>query len=229
MSPALLVVPACVVFGTLAVVVRGRRRGLPAGLAACCVAYAIVATQVPVSLGEIGYAPGLNIVPATAPPGSGETLWYELAPAGGQFSVGLTLIADGPFPVRVEGIRDPAFGREPYYGIVWMAVWIDREPNGGMMGPGRPFAPFELQHSAQSIWLVGRAGACALGPAFDPAGPGAGLGGFGGLGDLEVRVSVLGWPRTIHLEYPFRLVEPDPDTCPSDAHPGASPAPSARP
>ena len=107
------------------------------------------------------------------------------------------------------------------------ALWIDGEPNGGMTGPIRPFTPFDVPRNGQAIWLVGRAGACALGSAFDPSNPGTEI-GFHGIDSLDVRLSVLGWPRTVHLQLPFRLVEPEPQTCLGPT-PQASSTPPAQP
>ena len=212
LSPAIIVLPACAVLGLVAITGRGRRRILPAALAALLALWAVVGTFMPVTVGVHGWGPGLNVVPAPDVPGSAESLFYEIAPASGRFSMGLYLSTDGPLPLRIEGIESPSFDhRDHFLGMLWTAVWIDREPNGGMTGPIRPFQPFDMPRSGQSVWLVGRAGGCALGSAFDPSNPT--VGGFQGIGDLEVRVNVLGWPRTVHLALPFRLVEPEPTSC----------------
>jgi len=223
-SPAILVVLACVVLGALAITIRGRRRLLPGTAAALLAGWAVVGTLVPLTVDVFAYGPGLNVVRAPQVPGSEEVLFYELAPASGRFSVGLGFLADGPLPVRIEGIVSPAFDhRDHFIGMLLTAVWIDGEPNGGMTGPIRPFAPFEIPRSGQSVWLVGRAGACALGGAFDPSNPAA-VGGFQSIESPDLRVSVLGWPRTVHLQLPFRLVEPNPGSCS-----GPTPGPSSSP
>jgi hypothetical protein len=213
-SPAVLVVLACIVLAFLAFTVRGRRRLIPVVLAAVLAAWGIAATLVPVTIVDSGYGLGLNTVAAAKVPGSAEELLYELAPANGRFSIGLYLSAEGPVPVRIEGIVSPAFGwdRSSFVGIVLAALWIDREPNGGMSGPIRPFVAFDMPVYGQSIWLVGQAGGCALGGAFDPSNP-ATVEGFQRIDSIDIRVSVLGWPRTVHLPLPFRLVEPDAQSC----------------
>ena len=232
LSPAILVVPACAVLASLAFTLRGRRRLIPGVVAVALAAWAVVAMLVPVTLLDSGYGLGLNTVAAPKVPGSGEELLYELAPPNGRFSIGLYLSADGPVPVRVEGIVSPLFGRDPrsFSAMLLTAVWIDGEPNGGMSGPIRPFAAFGMPVNGQSIWLVGKASDCALGSAFDPAANGGALGGpvgFEIIDSVDVRVSVLGWPRTIHLPLSFRLVEPDAGC--AGPNPALSSSPSASP
>lgn len=225
-SPAILVVLVCAVLVVITISVHGWRQLLLTGIAVLLAAWALVGSFAPVTLLDSGYGLGLNVVRAPQMPGSGEELLYELAPARGRFSLGLYLSADGPLPIRVEGVVSPDFGRDPRSFLPTMmltALWIDREPNGGMSGPSRPFAPFDMPRSGQSIWTVGRAGTCALGSNFDPSNA-ATVGTFTIIDSLDVRVSVLGWPRTIHLQLPFRLVEPNPGSC-SGPTPEASSSP----
>lgn len=228
LSPVIIVVPACAVLGLLAMTMRGRQRIIPAVAAVVLAAWAVVGMVAPVTVHLSGYGPGLNLVRAPQVPGSEEVLFYELAPANGRFSVGLFSLPEGPLPIRIEGIVSPFFGRDPRSFsrsiLMLTAVWIDGEPNGGMTGPIRPLTPFDLPRNGQSIWLVGHAGGCALGSAFDPSNPGTEI-GFQVIDSLDLRVSVLGWPRTVHLALPFRLVEPEPPSCP-ELTPEASGSPS---
>ena len=227
-SPAIFVLLACAVLVALVLTTRGWRRILPAALAAALAGWAVVGMLTPITVLVIGYAPGLNLVRAPEVPGSQEVLFYELAPASGRFSVGLMLLPGGPLPIRIEGIVSPTFGyRDDFLGMLLTAVWIDGEPNGGMSGPIRPFAPFAMSRNGQSIWLVGRAGACAIGSTFDPSNP-ATVGGFGSMDSPDLRVSVIGWPRTVHLQLPFRVAEPDPPSCPGPTLAPSGPT-SARP
>jgi hypothetical protein len=220
LSPALIVFPTCAILVVLALTVRGRRRLVPAALATVLGGWAAIAALVPAPIGAFAYGPGLNVEVAPQAPGSEEELLYEIAPANGRFSAGIGILADGPLPIRIEGIVSPPFDgvhyRDHYIGMLLTAMWIDREVNGGMSGPDRPFAAFDLPPNGQAIWLVGRAGVCALGSAFDPLHP-EGVGGFASIDSIDLRVSVLGWPRTIHLALPFRLVEPNPQSCPGPA------------
>lgn len=224
-SPAILVVFACALLVVVIISVRGWRRLVTTGVAVLLAGWALVGSFVPVTLDAFAVGPGLNIVHGPTVPGSDEELFYELAPKAGRFSMGLGLLSEGPLPLRFEGIVSPDFGRDPRTFVPSMmltAVWLDREVHGGMTGPIRPFVPFDAQ-GAQTIWLVGRAGACALGSAFDPSSPDT-VGGFQSLDSLDVRVSIFGWPRTIRFQLPFRLVEPEPAGCP-----GISPEASSSP
>jgi hypothetical protein len=216
LSPAILVIAACGVLGVLSVSARGWRRTAPALIGALLAGWALVAALAPISIGFSGYGQGLNVVRASGVPGSSEELLYELAPPNGRFTMGILINAGQPLPVRIEGIVSPSYaGRDSFLGMVLTAVWIDDEPHGGMSGPARPFAPFDVPREGQAIWLVGRAGGCAFGPAFDPLR--SDVGGFAGIESIDLRVSVLGWPRTISLALPFRLVEPHPQSCPGVA------------
>jgi hypothetical protein len=228
LSPAIIVLPACAVLGLLAMTMRGRRRVAAAVAAMLLAGWAGVGILAPVTVHQSGYGLGLNTVWAPKVPGSEEELLYELAPANGRFSVGLFFLPEGPLPIRIEGIVSPFFGRDPrsFSRSIPMltAVWIDGEPNGGITGPIRPLTPFDVPRNGQAIWLVGHAGGCALGSAFDPSNPGTEI-GFQVIDSLDLRVSVLGWPRTVHLALPFRLVEPEPPSCP-ELTPEASGSPS---
>ena len=230
-GPGLAVGSAVVVLVLLAVTIRGWRRLVPAGLAVLLTVYAIVATQAPVTLGIYFSGPGLNIREATSAPGSSELLYYETAPARGLFVIGTGWLAESPLPVRLDGFVDPQVGwHDQFAGVQWLAAWIDGEPHGGTSGPVRAFEPFELSRDGQGLWFVGRAGACALGSAFDPAHP-DNVGVWTSPDMFDAVVSVLGWPRTIHLDAPFHLVEPNPATwcipdSPTPSFAVSSPAPT---
>ena len=74
-----------------------------------------------------------------------------------------------------------------------------------------PFESFRADGRFQAVHLVGRAGRCAMGPAFDPASPVEV--GFAIVDRITAQVSVLGWPRTIELPLSFELAEPQADPC----------------
>ena len=213
-SPALLVVIAVMVLGILGVALHGWRRVLPLVPAAALIAYALVATMLPVSVQVYAYGPGLNVVAARTVPGSDEVLWYELAPPDGRFSVAMVLFADAPVPVRLDGILEPNHGQEPYFGVTWQAVWLDAEPNGGSTGPAEPLTPAEIPRLGLRMLLVGEASPCAIGPAFDPETATEFGAAFTEPGPITLRISVLGWSRAIPLEFEPRLVEPITDPCP---------------
>ena len=67
---------------------------------------------------------------------------------------------------------------------------------------------------------MGEASPCAMGSAFDPETATEFDTGFTGPGPITLRISVLGWPRTIRLDYPPKLIEPVVVPCPvGDAQP----------
>jgi hypothetical protein len=160
------------------------------------------------------------------PAGAQEYLYYETAQPFQPFSFGLDLLSSDGVPVRIESVvTDVPVDRQAFVGMRWTSVWLDGEPNGGMIGPAEPFAPFELPRNGHAIWIVGRASYCALGHA-----PAAGEDRVGTtwLGDLRLNVTVLGWPRVVNVQdgANLRLVEPSAATCP--APPGTS-SPSVSP
>jgi hypothetical protein len=191
----------------VAALVRGRRQLLPAAAAALFVAYAATAALVPATLSVSGWSPGLSVAEAPRLPGFREDVFYVVADARQPYSFGLLLFTEGPLPIRVEGVREP--NTQPsFLGSTWTAVWLDGEPNGGTTGPAHPFEPLTWPHQGRGLWLVGSAGACAVGPSFDPQGASAAAVGTSSR-DIEVNISVLGWPRTIGLESDLSIVEPD--------------------
>jgi hypothetical protein len=164
--------------------------------------------------GEAGYGPRLNVARAETPPAFDQQVVYETAEAGEPFVIAILVSADSPAPVSLEGFVSPNRDDSRILGFpVWTAAWLDEERsgNGGMSERAVPFAPFRADRRFQAVHLVGRAGRCAMGPAFDPAAPVAV--GFASIDRITVQVSVLGWPRTIELRLPFELAEPQADPC----------------
>lgn len=224
-SPAALIDLAVLALLGCTLALRGRRRFLPLAPMLALIGYGLVAINLPVDLRITGWAPGLAIREATMPSGATEVLWYEVAPAGGRFSIGLDLIAVDSVPVTIDGIVEP--DGEGSYHVTWRAVWLDEQIGGGSTGPGSPFVPFELRQRDQMIWLVGRASACAMGPTFDGATSGS-MGFDGPISGIDVRVTVLGWPRVVRLELPMQLLGPMANPCPEDVV-GTPPSASASP
>ncbi len=217
----LLVVLVTITFLVLIVALRGWRRLVPAAGAVACVAFGLYASQVPIDVGTYGYGPGLNTVEAVMPRGTDAVVFYETAPPGRPFSFPLFLTINAPVPVRIEGLYQPAtVSTAPRPA----ALWIDAEPNGGNLGPGRPFAPVEVTGWIHALWVVGRAGACAVGQPIDPANPPTDL-GYTWIDSVTLQTSVFGWPRTIEVPLPFRLVEFQVDPCTPDAAPSSGVSP----
>jgi hypothetical protein len=188
------------------------------------VAYWAIGVLVPIRIGEFAAARGPNVREAVMPPGATEVLWHEVAPPGAPFAVGIGLYAESPLPVRFESIYEPN-DWEGFIGMRWRAVWLSDVSGGGFWDPARPFTPVDLG-PFPGIWLVGQAGSCAVGPSFDPANLPAALSGYTSR-EIDLNVSVLGWPRTVRLEPKFKLVEPDLNGCSARNPPPSSPASSS--
>jgi hypothetical protein len=199
----LLVAIAVLVFGLVAVAVRGWRRIVPLGLAAIALAYGVVAAFIPIEVSTHGFGPGIAVSRAEMPPGSSEDLLYVTAGRGEPFSFVIFLSEPtGPFPVTIEGLVEPP----GHFGPRIVAVWNDELPMGGT-APGRPFVPSVVSNGELTLWLVGKADSCALGS------PPPGDVGMTGLAPLKVRVSVLGWPREVELHGVPIVFQPDEDRC----------------
>ena len=208
-DPGGLVVVGVVLLVMAGLAAKGGWRVLPMAAAVILVAYALVASLLPVSIGDRGFGQGIATTMAPRSPASDESILFERAAAGEPFSVGLFLHADSAVPVTLDGIVVPFFNeRTPVGYPLWQAVWLDSAPNFGMMGPGRPFEPVVMNdRTGAVIWLVGQAGMCAMGPAFDPQHPAADS-AYSILTEITVQVRVLGWPRTVVVPLSFRLAEP---------------------
>jgi hypothetical protein len=154
-----LTVVAVVLLALAGLTASRRWRVLPVAAVGILVAYALVASLLPVGIGNRGFGVGLATTMAEQAPASDEQILYEHAAAGEPFSVGLWLRAESPMPVRLEGIVVPYFDEQPPVGYpLWQAVWLDGAPGPGAMGPGRPFEPVILDdRTGQAVWLVGRA------------------------------------------------------------------------
>jgi hypothetical protein len=221
----LIVGALCMIF---AMAMESRLRIVPAVAAGLLLGWALIGTYWPVQVGSFFYGPGLGVVQAEMPPAVDLVQFYVLASPDEPFSVGVGIEGDpGPVPVRLEGIVGMPEG---FIGPRWTAVWLDADTNGGggSQGPGTPFRPFVLNGMFQGIWLVGRAGQCAVGPSFDQGAPTAD-GGYASP-SITLRLTVLGWPRTYDLAQPT-VTEPDtnclaePTSTPTPAAPSTSLAP----
>jgi hypothetical protein len=203
--------PAVVVAITIAAVVGVV---LPAG------AYALTATA-QVSEGGL-YAPGLNLQPVKMPPGyGGRPMAYVVAGPREPYSIGMMIWNHGPLPVTVHGVVTHNF--EGWEGPYWAAMWLDGAPGGGSTGPAVPLNDLVLAPDEYAtVWLVGRASTCALGPSFDPNG----VIDYTSIG-ATLSYSVMGLPVQQDIELPAELKEPfgegGPEAC---AAATASPNPS---
>jgi hypothetical protein len=220
-DPGFLVLIGVLLLSTAALIVRGRRKVLPIAAVIGLVGYALVAAFAPVTLNDSGFGTDLATTMAEEAPASGETIVWEEAAPGEPSVVGLWLGFDAALPVTFDGVIEPASeeDRLPFY-PTWHALWLDEQlgDGGSITKPAKPFTPVELRSPYVPIWLVGRAGMCAVGPAFDPADPDPAT-AYAILDRITVQVRVLGWPRTIEYPLPFRLSEPMPDPCPAAVSP----------
>jgi hypothetical protein len=213
----LVLIGAASLFGIALRVAFGsaRRAGalLPAAGAVALLAYASYGEFAPIDLHVTGWGPRLNVTEAQMPPGASENLYYVTAAPNQPFAFGVLLIGGTSPPVTVEGLVEQQ---------QWTALWLDDEPNGGMVGPDRPFEPFAMPPFGRAIYLVGRASPCALGRA-----PAANqYGGSFVYTPVQLNLSVLGWPRVVTLEETPRIVEPITDPCdPSTSTPALIPSP----
>lgn len=217
-GPGILVAPAgdpgplvalSVLLLGLATLLAHRRWKLVAGGGALALAgWAVIASQVPVTVTTFGSGVGLATTRAAAPPGSDQEVIYTTAAAGDPFSVAVFLRAESSAPVQLDGFIEPNRDDEDLRFPVWTAAWLDEQRgNGGHTGPGEPLAPFVIGPTGEAITLVGRAGTCAAGPDFVPPAPSQD-GQSVGRDSVTVQVRTLGWPRTIEVPLGFQLSEP---------------------
>ena len=192
---------------------RGRRRLAPAAVAVGLAGWVVAASVAPVSLGSNGWGPGLYTQAAPQPLGYDQNVLYELAPAGAHFTFPvLDVGGESLLPATLEAIEAPNLDRH-FIGVSWTAAWLDREVHGGSSGPVEPLHGLDIA-GGRTIWIVGRAGACAPGPSFDAQHASQETAGWESPGDsITVQVSVLGIPRRVTLPLRARVVEPSVGGC----------------
>jgi hypothetical protein len=188
-----LLAAAGLALGSWALVRRRRRllAAVPGVLAVVAVGYGLLASYGPIDLRTQGWGTGISVVLADKPPGSLEDIFYVVAKPGQPFSFAVFLAhPSGLLPFIVEGVVSPPEAAAPRIA----AAWADQLKDGGAIGPAAPFEPTDLAGpNGQTIWIVGRAGECALGTAPTTTNS------MTGLSPLKLRVSVLGWPRDVEL------------------------------
>ncbi len=156
---------------------------------------------------------GLEVKADPAPGSGGVTTFYETAEPRGSFVALVTLTNPGPLPIRLEGLAEPT----PISDAVprWTALWLGSDPQtiGGSLDQVRPFQPIDVAAQGTiDLYLVGHAGACAIGPTFSLSS--GNVGGYvGGDRDIELAYSVFGLDRAGIFTLPFAVVEPVPNNC----------------
>lgn len=171
--------------------------------------------------GSEGAASGYGL-PVHPPLGlDGPDVYYETAAPGGPIIAFFDVTNVSPLPVTFEGLVDEGFvslitttGEEhtPSWTSLALASVPNVFPNTGEQL--RPFTPTTLPPNAQvTVYLVGRAGACAFGPGFDAQA--SVNGGFVSMSrEIKLGYSVLGLSSTTTVEMPMQLVEPAAEHCP---------------
>lgn len=229
----ILIVTTIVVLVVIALAgARGIRRIVPALPAAALGVWLLVASFAPVDLQRHGLGWGLYTYDAAAPLGFDQEVMYEVAPPGRHFTFALLdLHADALVPVTLDAVEAANLDPANFYGPAVTAAWLDREDsgNGGSSGPVAPLSPVDLS-GYRTIWIAGRAGACSLGPSFNPQMAADDRVGATSIDRITVQITVLGIPRRVELPLGFSLVEPSPGQCPfPTTEPWVSPSPTPSP
>jgi len=150
------------------------------------------------------------------PPGADyPTVWYETAEPGGPLVLVLTVRNPGPLPIRLDGLVETQTAATPLIQR-WTALWLGTDPNsfGNRFDQLVSFTPTVVEpHQELQVYLVGRAGLCAFGPAYTLASPVTGHTSRGR--EIEFAYSVLGLGSSAPLELPMSLVEPYRENCPA--------------
>lgn len=203
------------ILGITVLAYRGRRMGVLGAAAGAVLAAAVVlANQSGIEFGYF-WGPILRLnASAQAPAGSdGPTVWYVTAEPGQPFAATFDVHNPGPLPVRLEGLVDASSADSLW--LRWSALWYDDENSEGAVGltaEAKPFVPIDIPSDGHlTLFVVGRAGRCALGSAFQL--DQADSYGYSTIAEAHLAYSVLGWPGEATVELPFRIAEPNPGTC----------------
>jgi len=127
------------------------------------------------------------------------------------FSILMDVKNDSALPITLLGIEN--FDELAPLSMQWTAVWTHFDPGGSVPDPTRfsAFKPFELQAGEWlTLYLVGRAGDCAVGPTLDLENIEGTATSFN---RVKVAYSVLGMSSTAFVDLPFILVEPRTNPC----------------
>jgi hypothetical protein len=215
--PAIIAISAVIVAAWL--VVRYRSRRSASGLIGVGLALAVALGAVGISQhpgfvwGSGAYAAliGLGVEQEPAPASGGVTTFYETAEPGGPIGVLVTLTNPGPLPIRLEGLVQPTPVSD--FAPRWTALWLVSDPNAiGYPDNLRPFQPIEVApEGTVDLYLIGRAGSCAIGPTFKV--PSRDVGYVSNDRDIELAYSVFGLDRGGLFSLPFGIAEPVLNNC----------------
>lgn len=200
----------------LLVVSRGRPRlwrllAIAAAVAGLGVAY-VVSTQPGITFGNI-HGPGVGVRLDAPSATTGDDVFLVSAPRGSNFMVLVAVRNGGSLPVLVLGVVAERPSLDGGWLPRWTAVGMDPDQTGGVspIEQARPFEPLELQPGEHvNLFLVGRAGRCALGPS------GTASGGVLSVSyTIPVAISVLGLTEVSEVDPPFVVAEPQNADCAS--------------
>lgn len=159
------------------------------------------------------YGGVVAIVMVEPPPGSdGRPVGYVSAKPGDPYAIVFNVTNDGAMPVRVLGLVQSPPDAAPR-AMAWAALWMVSGVNGGVPGPEQSaqFEPFDLNPGDFVVlYLVGRAGPCAIGHPFDPDTDQL----TGTSRDrVQLAYSTFGLTAVSNVPLPMVVVEPELDNC----------------
>jgi hypothetical protein len=171
--------------------VRRRRLAVIASAAGMCVlfAWAGIGVLAPVSISVSWWSSEGQGLVDNPNADTEANRWFVDAGPGQPFTVGILVDAEAAVPVQLDGVvAAPGDGR-------WTGLWLSDLTGGGAGPANRPFASVRLDRSFVPLWLTGSADACAV-AGYDPGGA-IEQGLTFTPARIRLRVSVLGFPRTI--------------------------------
>jgi hypothetical protein len=198
---------AALILAVLAVVGSWLRRATMAG-AVLVIFGGILAlvSQPGVSLGGATETLAGTISVSPLPASGGKTVAYVSVLPGQPFVIGFDVTNAGQLPIRLLGLVEDSSAT---YRMRWTALWTAEDSQGP--DAAREFEPLDLeQEDRLQLYLVGRAGPCALGRAFDPASDNLAISVFD---HVSLAYSVLGLPAAASIELPFAIAEPQRENC----------------
>jgi hypothetical protein len=208
-----VLISAAVLTGIASARAAGRRRRLVFGaLAVALLAWGAAGRLQPEPVQGYMWGPHEGVREASAPPGTDAApVYYVVAEPGGLVRIVTTFANLGPLPMTIQGIVEP--GRDWYPDLHWTAVGYDLDPlRIGFTEDARSFSAVRLEPGETAeIYLVGRAGRCAVGPSFrEDTGEAF---GYASTSTVRVSFSVLGLERTVDMALPLEIVQPTVDPC----------------
>jgi len=158
---------------------------------------------------------------AANPPGASSpyALYYENAAASQPTAIMFSVRNNGPVAIRIEGVVVPRVS-EGYVPAHWIAAWLPPAGRDYEIVPleqVQRFTPTVVEPDHElDIYLVGRAGPCAYGPAFKRTTTGDAT--FTTLGPtFTVAYSIAGLVSTVDIDTQMAFSEPQRTGCPASS------------